>query len=265
MVETLNKDLETLYITEESTPRPEVNPSFPRLYGHPLCPFVEKVRMALAARNVQYQRVELDLDKKTPWHLGINGGLVPIWELPDGTIINESKILMDYIEDAYPTQGYSLLPADPVVRARMRLASALSDASMMTSFPLYLKKKTTEEEAKAIKEKIQKIEHFIAANGKECSPYALGTENPTQLDVHFYTHFVRFEMMENSAFQEIFDHLKISDYPLLKKLTAAIKARPEFRGGVLSPTKGQHQYLVRSAEKPVGEKAQLFLPVANDE
>ena len=265
MVETLNKDLETLYITEESTPRPEVNPSYPRLYGHPLCPFVEKVRMALAARNVEYQRVHFDLDKKTPWHLGINGGLIPIWELPDGTLINESKILMDYVEDAYPTQGYSMLPADPVVRARMRLGFAVSDAAWMSQFPLYYSKKTTEEEAKPIKEKIQKIEDFLAANGKEGSPYALGTENPTQLDVHFYTHFVRFEMMENSAFQEIFDHLKISDYPLLMKLTAAIRARPEFRGGVLSPTKGQHQYLVRSAEKPVGEKAQLFLPVANDE
>ena len=57
MVETVvNKDLETLYITEETTAKPATNKSFPILYGHTLCPFVEKVRMALAARNVQYQK-----------------------------------------------------------------------------------------------------------------------------------------------------------------------------------------------------------------
>ena len=31
----------------------------------------------------------------------INGGLVPIIELPQGTILLDSKILMDYAEDAY--------------------------------------------------------------------------------------------------------------------------------------------------------------------
>lgn len=59
--------------------------------------------MALAAKAVKYQNVEVDLSKKTPWHLAINGGLVPILELPDGTILHESKVLMDYAEEAYPS------------------------------------------------------------------------------------------------------------------------------------------------------------------
>ena len=98
-----DKELQTLHITDADTPKPEVNPKYPRLYGHLLCPFVEKVRMALAARNVVYQHCLIDLGKKTPWHLTINGGLIPIFELPDGTILNESKVLMDYVEDAYPS------------------------------------------------------------------------------------------------------------------------------------------------------------------
>ena len=95
--------LQSITVTDVGTPKPEVNPQYPRLYGHLLCPFVEAVRMTLAARNVVYQSCEIDLGKKTPWHLAINGGLVPIFELPDGTVLNESKILMEYIEDAYPT------------------------------------------------------------------------------------------------------------------------------------------------------------------
>ena len=102
MVE-IDSHLTTLYITDESTPKPAVNDKHPRLYGHLLCPFVEKVRMALAAHNVVYQSVEIDVGKKTPWHIEINGGQVPIFELPDGTIITESKVLLEYVEDAYPT------------------------------------------------------------------------------------------------------------------------------------------------------------------
>ena len=36
-------------------PKPERNPYYPRLYGHHICPFVEKARIALAAHNVEYQ------------------------------------------------------------------------------------------------------------------------------------------------------------------------------------------------------------------
>jgi glutathione S-transferase len=109
--------LQTLQVTHSEVTKPETNPKFPRLYGHLLCPFVEKFRMTLAARNVKYQNCEVDLGKKTPWHVAINGGMVPVWEVPSGDIITESKVLMDYVEDAYPKDGYSTLPEDPVKRA----------------------------------------------------------------------------------------------------------------------------------------------------
>jgi glutathione S-transferase len=57
--------------------------------------------MALAARAIPFQNVEFDLSKKTDWHLAINGGLVPLLELPDGTILHESYVLMDFFEEAY--------------------------------------------------------------------------------------------------------------------------------------------------------------------
>ena len=90
-------------VKETEAPKPDVNNEVPRLYGHLLCPFVTKVRLALAAKGVKYERVEVDLGKKTKWHLDINGGLVPILELPNGATICESKVILDYIEDAYPS------------------------------------------------------------------------------------------------------------------------------------------------------------------
>ena len=127
----------------------------------------------------------MDLSKKTLWHLAINGGTVPVWETPYGSILTESKILMEFVEEAYPTQGYSLLPADPVVRARMRLGINLVDGLLGAYDQIYLKKSTNEEEVKPLKEKLQKIEDFLATNDKEGTGFAMGTKDHTQLDVHF--------------------------------------------------------------------------------
>ena len=117
--------LETLEVPTADAPQPSTNKNFVRLYGHHLCPFVEKTRLTLSAHNVQYQKVDVDLGKKTPWHLALNGGLVPILELQDGTLINESKVIMDFVEEQYPNQGYKTLPDDAVLRAKGKLANLL--------------------------------------------------------------------------------------------------------------------------------------------
>lgn len=173
------QDLTRLYVAEADQEKPALNKNYPRMYGHTLCPFVEKARMALAAHNVQYQRVEVDLGKKTKWHIDINGGLVPIYELPDGTIILESKIIMEYAEEAFPTQGYSLLPSDPVKRALLRMAIPMAEAIMSAWFPIMMKRHGTEEDFNNVKDKLQKLEDYIAKNGSDGSPFAMGTENPT--------------------------------------------------------------------------------------
>jgi len=256
--------LEMIYVTEADTPKPAVNLNNPRLYGHILCPFVEKVRMALAARNVVYQRCEVDLGKKTPWHIEINGGMVPVWELPDGTILTESKVLMDYVEEAYPDQGYSLLPKDPVLRAKMRIGTNLVDALNGAWFPLYMKKSFPAEEFKPIIEKLQKIEDFIKANGNEASPFALGTENPTQLDAHIYTHVERLNMMNGSVWHDgVWVQSGFHNFPLTIKLLEGIRARPEFRG-ILANPKPWHEFYERVAAKPSGERVHLYLPISNE-
>ena len=110
--------------------------------------------MALAAKNIKYQRCEVDLGKKTQWHIDINGGLVPITELPNGAIITESKVQMDFVEDAYPGQGYSLLPEDPVKRAHMRVAINLVDNVNGAWYPIYMKKANEEADFKNLQEKL---------------------------------------------------------------------------------------------------------------
>ena len=109
------------------------------------------------------------------------------------------------------------------------------------------------------------MEDFIAANGKDGSPYALGTENPTQVDVHFYVHLVRIQMMEGSAWNDtVFEHLRFNEFTRIHKLISAIRTRPEFKG-ILANPKAYHEFMNRHAAKPSGERVQLFLPCNNDE
>jgi hypothetical protein len=54
MVEANTQDLTPLFITEADQAKPDTNKNYVRLYGHHLCPFVEKARMALAARAIPY-------------------------------------------------------------------------------------------------------------------------------------------------------------------------------------------------------------------
>lgn len=259
-------DLETLFITEETTPKPAVNTKYPRMYGHLLCPFVEKARIAFAARGIQYQIAQVDLGKKTPWHLAINGGLVPVLELTDGTIITESKIIMDFAEDAYPTSGFSLLPEDPVLRAKIRIGTVLLDGYNQAYFPIYFKKTYDEADFVKLRDAIQKIESFLATNAKEGSSFALGTANPNQLDVHIYTHLERVRMLKGSEMHWIWEHTHLeSDYPLINKLLTAVREHSAFKGGdVLANPKPWHEFIGKMADKPSGERVQLYLPISNE-
>ena len=65
-------------------------PTMPRLYGHYMCPFVEKVRLVLAYKKIEYQSCQVSLERRSKWHYEVNNGFVPFLELPTGEIITES-------------------------------------------------------------------------------------------------------------------------------------------------------------------------------
>lgn len=106
-----SQSLKELYIPNGFTAKPLVNSNYLRVYGHRLCPFVERVYLALKAKGIQYQHVAIDLTTKNQWHLDINKGLVPIIELPDGTIIHDSLVITEWLDKTYP-DSHTLYPGD---------------------------------------------------------------------------------------------------------------------------------------------------------
>lgn len=82
----------------------------------------QKVRLTLAEKGLEYSSKELSFAKQeqlTPDYLEINpNGVVPTL-VHDGQVIMDSSVIVEYLEEAYPSPP--LTPSDAVGRARMRV------------------------------------------------------------------------------------------------------------------------------------------------
>lgn len=85
-------------------------------------------------------------------------------------------------------------PDDPVQKAKMKIAAPLPECLLGGCFAMFLKKKVDGEEINTLKEKVEKVEEFLAKNCTE-HPFAMNTLDPTMLDFHFYTSLVRIQFL----------------------------------------------------------------------
>src|SRR6201996_8245624 len=87
------------------------------LISHKLCPYVQRAVIALAEKNVPFERIDIDLANKPDWFLKISPlGKTPVLAVGDRAIF-ESAVILEYLEE---TQAGPLHPADALVRAEHR-------------------------------------------------------------------------------------------------------------------------------------------------
>ena len=140
--------LEKLEIWDSRHVKPSPNHKHLRLYGHVLCPFVERVRLVLAAQGLQYQDVQINLERRTRWHKSLNGGFVPILETPQesgtkgshGLTILESRIIMNYLDSKFGKTAKcgSLYAADPAERAMQDMIMYKGDQVAMSLYSVLM-------------------------------------------------------------------------------------------------------------------------------
>jgi len=96
------------------------------LYEHPLSPYAQKVKIALAEKGVAFEcRLPDFMSGQDPDFAAANPRLeVPA--LVDGdTRVFDSTIILEYVEDRWPKPA--LLPSTPAERARVRMLEELCD------------------------------------------------------------------------------------------------------------------------------------------
>jgi glutathione S-transferase len=109
-----------------------------KLYNVNLSPYTARVRLLI---NVKSLNIELADPPgfRTDAYRAINPiGKIPALQLDDGTILPESEVICEYLEDMFPTP--TLRPANAQDRARARLIARMSDIYIMPAIrPLIFK------------------------------------------------------------------------------------------------------------------------------
>jgi glutathione S-transferase len=110
-----------------------------RLYDYPDCPFCQKTRVVLAEKDLEFEKVLVDLHKgeqKSPEFLKLNPyGKVPVL-IDDDVVVYDSTIINEYLDDEYPNPP--LMPEDSANRARVRLLEDFCDNSFIPPAGLVL-------------------------------------------------------------------------------------------------------------------------------
>jgi glutathione S-transferase len=142
-----------------------------KLYDFPSSPNCQRVIVVLEEKKLPYEKVPVDLKKmeqKKPDFLKLNPyGKVPV--IIDGsTVLYESLIINDYLEDKYPETP--LMPKDPGKRAKARI---LLDYGMNHLDPPYQKirkemmKDEKERDQQAIESARKELKHLLARLERE--------------------------------------------------------------------------------------------------
>jgi glutathione S-transferase len=171
------------------------------LVSHHLCPYVQRVAIALDEKRVAFERLYIDLAAKPAWFTAMSPlGKVPLLQLGDDVLF-ESAAICEYLEDAYPENP--LHPATPLQRAKhrgwMEFASAvLGD---VWGFETAKDESTTYRKAADLRMKFQQLEKELGSG-----PFFAGTAF-SLVDAAFAPVFRYFDVFDAIADFGIFENL----------------------------------------------------------
>lgn len=107
--------------------------AFPILYSYRRCPYAMRARMAIWAANIQVEVREISLREKPAHLLQISPkGTVPVLQLPDSTVLEQSLDIMQWALAQNDPQGW--LNADPEAMSQL---IALNDGDFKKALDRY--------------------------------------------------------------------------------------------------------------------------------
>ncbi|UVC06744.1 glutathione S-transferase family protein [Rhizobium sp. TH2] len=88
-----------------------------KLVSFDLCPYEQRASIALAEKNVPFERINIDLANKPDWFKAISPlGKVPLLVVGDAVLF-ESSVIVEYLDETVEPR---LHPADALTKARHR-------------------------------------------------------------------------------------------------------------------------------------------------
>jgi glutathione S-transferase len=155
-----------------------------KLVGSRTSPYVRKIRVLLAERDIAHDFVEESAwtaETTVPRYNPLNK--VPALQLDDGSSLYDSAVIADY-HDAI--SGHRFIPQEPLARARVKCLEALGDGIADAGITAFLEKKrdASRQDGTWIARQLDKVHAGVAAVGKALGsgPY-LGGERMDLADL----------------------------------------------------------------------------------
>jgi glutathione S-transferase len=180
---------------------------------------VERTRIVLEEKRLEYDLAFIDLSKKPKWFLDISPrGKVPVL-LVDGHAVFESTAINELLEDLFPENA--LLPQDPLQRAEARSWIVFNNEVIMSALSAIIFNPEDEPRLTAEKENLRDAFQLLEKklSQRKSGEYFLG-EKFSLVDVVFAPVFTRWEFMQKLGPDE-----GLKETPLLKRYRDTLLSR----------------------------------------
>jgi glutathione S-transferase len=199
------------------------------LFSYEACPYAQRTRMALIEKGLDFTLTEVDLYNKPEWFKQLSPyGKVPLLR-HNGGIVYESRIINEYLEDAFPQRP--LLPREPLARARARIWIDYCDSYLMPVLhKVIADRKDTAKQAENRKIVAEKFRFMETEGLRKLSdgPYWLG-KDVSLVDLQFMPFIERFP-----CYEALWAVAIPEDCTRLKAWIAAMQARDSHKKTVSS-------------------------------
>ncbi|MEI7376966.1 glutathione S-transferase family protein [Dickeya chrysanthemi] len=196
------------------------------LISHHLCPFVQRVAIALLEKGVPFQRINVDLQDKPDWFFAISPtGKVPLLKVPNDnggeSVLFESVAICEYLEDAYPEPA--LHPTEALPRAQHRAWIEFVSATLLDAWGFLnaADPQTVVAKSAALRGKLERFDAEISDG-----PYFAG-EELSMVDIAIAPVFRYFDILDIAPSHPVFDGLnRVADW------RRALTKRPSIQAAV---------------------------------
>lgn len=113
-----------------------------KLVSHKLCPYAQRNIIVMLEKNLSFNTLYIELDKKPKWFDGMSPtGKVPVLQIGNDVLF-ESAVINEYLDETHNTP--SMQPTDPMQRAYNRAWTEYSSKILTELYKLILSKDESE-------------------------------------------------------------------------------------------------------------------------
>eukprot|EP00824_Muranothrix_gubernata_P018438 TRINITY_DN3746_c0_g1_i1.p1 TRINITY_DN3746_c0_g1~~TRINITY_DN3746_c0_g1_i1.p1 ORF type:complete len:268 (-),score=19.14 TRINITY_DN3746_c0_g1_i1:2-805(-) len=217
----------------KDSPKLPHNTKLHRMYGHWLCPYVQKGRLTFAAKKIDYEFCCVDFPTRPKWFYDLpSAGKVPVLEVPKkpGDILFESKVIAEYAQDFAPDSGYPLYPKDSWTHAKMKLIMAEFDAMIPFFYRILRGQGAARDEGY---NSLQKALITFEKHFKNEKAFLLKQDHPTLADMYCFPHLERISLFRESPVDSGDKKLNFSQFTGINKWLKRMNEREELKDALL--------------------------------